>query len=101
MWTTDLHLLLLVAAANGFFTPANIRGCRSGCRSYSTRMRATGMAFAFNAPRFIAFMGPLAGMLIAQFGGFSKMAGVLVYLHSGFCRVPVYRGKGALGLRPV
>ena len=32
---------------------------------FPTRIRATAMAFAFNAPRFIAFLGPLlAGQLI-------------------------------------
>ena len=53
-------------------------------------MRATGMAFVFNAPRFVAFLGPLfAGMLIAQFGGFSKMAVAfsLIYI-LGFVLVP-------------
>ena len=36
------------------------------------------MAFAFNAPRFIAFMGPLlAGSMIVAFGGFGKAAMIL------------------------
>jgi hypothetical protein len=54
-------------------------------------MRATGMAFAFNAPRFIAFMGPLfAGMLIAQFGGFSGMAVAFSFIYIlGFIVVPL------------
>ena len=54
-------------------------------------MRATGMAFAFNAPRFIAFMGPLfAGMLIAQFGGFSEMAVAFSFIYIlGFVVVPL------------
>ena len=34
-----------------------------------------GMAFVFNSPRFIAFLGPMfAGMLIAKLGGFSQVA---------------------------
>jgi hypothetical protein len=41
-------------------------------------MRATALAFAFNAPRFIAFMGPLlAGSMIVAFGGFGKAAMIL------------------------
>ena len=42
---------------------------------FPTRSRGTGIAFVFNAPRFVAFLGPLfAGTLIVQFGGFSKAA---------------------------
>jgi len=42
---------------------------------FPTRIRATGAAFCFNAPRFIAWIGPLvAGTLIANFGGFSNAA---------------------------
>src|SRR5690349_17658210 len=91
MWTTDLHLLVLVAGINGFFT----LGLYSWMpvwlpELFPTRMRATGMAFAFNAPRFIAFMGPLfAGMLIAQFGGISGMAVAFSFIYIlGFIVVP-------------
>jgi MFS family permease len=91
LWTTEVHMLVLVAGINGFFT----LGLYSWMpvwmpELFPTRMRATGMAFAFNAPRFIAFMGPLfAGMLIAQFGGISKMAVAfsLIYI-LGFLVVP-------------
>jgi MFS family permease len=91
MCTTDLHLLLLVAAANGFFTLGQYSWMPVWLPElFPTRMRATGMAFAFNAPRFIAFMGPLfAGMLIAQFGGFSKMAVAFSFIYIlGFVVVP-------------
>jgi hypothetical protein len=45
---------------------------------FPTRIRATAIAFAFNAPRFIAFLGPLlAGQLIVYFGGFSQAATIL------------------------
>ena len=50
---------------------------------YPTRMRATALAFVFNGPRFIAFLGPLlAGTMIVQFGGYGQaaMALALVYL---------------------
>jgi MFS family permease len=92
MWVTDLHLLLLVAAINGFFTLGQYSWMAVWLPElFPTRMRATGMAFAFNAPRFVAFLGPLfAGLLIAQFGGFSKMAVAfsLIYI-LGFIVVPL------------
>ena len=90
-WTTDLNLLLLVAAANGFFTLGQYSWMSVWLPElFPTRMRATGMAFTFNAPRFIAFMGPLfAGMLIAQFGGFSGMAVAFSFIYIlGFIVVP-------------
>ncbi len=90
-WTTDLHLLLLVAAINGFFTLGQYSWMSVWLPElFPTRMRATGMAFVFNGPRFIAFMGPLfAGMLIAQFGGFSGMAVAFSFIYIlGFVLVP-------------
>jgi hypothetical protein len=45
-------------------------------------MRATALAFAFNGPRFIAFLGPLlAGTMITQFGGFDHAAMVLASIY--------------------
>jgi MFS family permease len=90
-WTTDLHLLLLVAAVNGFFTLGQYSWMSVWLPElYPTRMRATGMAFTFNSPRFIAFLGPLfAGMLIAQLGGFSGMAVTFSFIYIlGFVLVP-------------
>jgi hypothetical protein len=48
------------------------------------------MAFVFNTPRFIAFLGPLfAGLLIAHFGGFGKMAVAFSFIYIlGFVLVP-------------
>jgi MFS family permease len=90
-WTTDLHLLLLVAAINGFFTLGQYSWMSVWLPElFPTRMRATGMAFAFNSPRFIAFLGPMfAGALIAQFGGVSNVAVTfsLIYI-LGFVLVP-------------
>ena len=90
-WTTDLHLLLLVAAVNGFFTLGQYSWMSVWLPElFPTRMRATGMAFTFNSPRFIAFLGPLfAGVLIAQFGGFSGMAVAFSFIYIlGFVLVP-------------
>ena len=49
-----------------------------------------GLAFTFNAPRFIAFLGPLfAGLLIVQFGGFSHAAITIACIYVlGFCVTP-------------
>jgi MFS family permease len=69
-WTHDLTLLLVVTVVNGFFT----LGLYSWMpvwmpELFPTPVRATGMAFAFNMPRFIAFLGPLvAGTLIGSLG---------------------------------
>jgi MFS family permease len=91
LWTTDLHLLLLVAAINGFFTLGQYSWMSVWLPElFPTRMRATGMAFTFNGPRFIASLGPLfAGVLIAQFGGYSKMAVAFSFIYIlGFILVP-------------
>jgi MFS family permease len=91
LWTSDLNLLLVVAAVNGFFTLGQYSWMSVWLPElFPTRLRATGMAFAFNAPRFIAFLGPLfAGLLIAQFGGFSKMAVAFSFIYIlGFILVP-------------
>ena len=76
LWTHDLSLLLIAAAVNGFFS----LGLYSWMpvwlpELFPTRMRATGAAFVFNSPRFIAWLGPIiAGTLVANFGGFSNAA---------------------------
>jgi MFS family permease len=76
LWTHDLHMLLVAACVNGFFS----LGLYSWMpvwlpELFPTRIRATGAAFCFNTPRFIAWIGPLvAGTLIANFGGFSNAA---------------------------
>ena len=91
LWTTDLHLLLLVAAINGFFTLGQYSWMSVWLPElFPTRMRATGMAFTFNSPRFIAFLGPLfAGALIAQLGGVSNVAVTFSFIYIlGFVLVP-------------
>ena len=48
---------------------------RIPARGASPWMRATAVAFGFNAPRFIAFLGPLvAGTLVSDFGGYGQAA---------------------------
>jgi MFS family permease len=84
LWTQDLTLLLVVAAINGFFSLGQYSWMPVWLPElFPTRIRATGMAFVFNAPRFIAFLGPLlAGTLIVSFGGFGHAATIvaLIYL---------------------
>lgn len=91
LWTHDLHLIVLVAAINGFFTLGQYSWMSVWMPElFPTRMRATGLAFAFNAPRFIAFLGPLfAGMMISKLGGFSNVAVAFSFIYIlGFVAVP-------------
>ena len=83
MWTSDLHTLVLMAGLNGLFTLGQYSWMAVWLPElFPTRSRATGMAFVFNAPRFIAFLGPLfAGLLIAQLGGFSKVAVAFSFIY--------------------
>ena len=91
LWTTDLNLLLVAAAVNAFFTLGQYSWMPVWLPElFPTRSRATGLAFTFNAPRFIAFLGPLyAGVLIAQFGGFSRAAMTIACIYAlGFIVTP-------------
>src|SRR5262249_35741996 len=83
LWTQDPALLLIVTAINGFFTLGQYSWMPVWLPElFPTRSRATGIAFAFNAPRFIAFLGPLlAGQMIVQFGGFSQAAMVFACIY--------------------
>ncbi len=91
LWTHDLTLLLVVAGVNAFFTLGQYSWMPVWLPElFPTRSRATGIAFSFNAPRFIAFLGPLfAGTLIVEFGGYSHaaMSIALIYV-LGFCVAP-------------
>jgi MFS family permease len=91
LWTQDLTLLLVAAAVNAFFTLGQYSWMPVWLPElFPTRSRATGLAFTFNAPRFIAFLGPLfAGVLIVQFGGFSRAAMTIACIYVlGFCVAP-------------
>jgi MFS family permease len=99
LWTSDLNLLLLAACVNGFFTLGQYSWMPVWLPElFPTRVRATGMAFAFNTPRFIACIGPLvAGALIANFGGFGNTAVTISMIYVlGFVAaifLPETRGK--------
>jgi MFS family permease len=81
--TTDLKLLLLLATVNAFFSNGQYTWMPVWLPElYPTRVRATALAFAFNGPRFIAFLGPLlAGAMITEFGGFGQAAMVLASIY--------------------
>jgi MFS family permease len=93
LWTHKLSLLLLVCAINAIFSLGQYTWCSTWLpEAYPTRIRATAVSFVFNAPRFVAFLGPLvAGTLITYFGGYGKAALILstIYL-LGICAVPFF-----------
>jgi MFS family permease len=99
LWTRELSLLLAVAAANAFFTLGQYSWMPTWLPElYPTRIRGTAVAFAFNAPRFVAFLGPLvAGTLIAEFGGYGNAAVSVAAIYllglSVVWLVPETRGK--------
>jgi MFS family permease len=91
LWTSDPTLLLIVTGINGFFTLGQYSWMPVWLPElFPTRLRATGIAFAFNAPRFIAFLGPLlAGQMIVAFGGFGQAATIISFIYIvGFCAAP-------------
>jgi MFS family permease len=81
--TRDPQLLLLLAFVNALFSNGQFTWMPAWLPElYPTRMRATALAFAFNGPRFIAFLGPLlAGTMIVQFGGYGRAAMVLALIY--------------------
>jgi MFS family permease len=99
LWTHDLGLLLVAAGVNGLFTLGQYSWMPVWLPElFPTRVRATALAFAFNTPRFVAFLGPLfAPVLINYFGGLGNaaMSISLIYV-VGFLAalaLPETRGK--------
>ncbi len=99
VWTHSLFLLLIVCAINAFFTIGQFTWCSTWLPEvFPTRIRGTAVSFCFNAPRFIAFLGPLlAGTLITYFGNYGKAAVIvgLIYI-VGIVATPFFpetRGK--------
>jgi MFS family permease len=99
LWTHDPALLLAVAAVNAFFCQGLFSWMPTWLPElFPTHLRATAMAFAFNMPRFIAFLGPLlAGTLIVRFGGYGYSALLISCIYVlGFAAaflLPETRGK--------
>jgi MFS family permease len=71
--------LLIIVGVHGFFTLGLWAWATIWLPElFPTRMRATAMAFVFNAPRLIAAMGPLiAGALIVMLGGMGVAAAIV------------------------
>jgi MFS family permease len=92
LWVNDPTLLLLAAAVNGFFCQGMFSWMPTWVPElFPTHLRATAMAFAFNMPRFIAFLGPLlAGTLIVKFGGYGQTAMLIACIYIlGFAVTPL------------
>jgi len=81
--TRELGWLLLLAYLNAIFSNGQYTWMSAWLPElFPTRVRATALAFAFNAPRLIAFLGPLvAGAMIVQFGGFGQAAMALATIY--------------------
>lgn len=81
--TNELHWLLVLAFVNAIFSNGQYTWMPVWLPElFPTRMRATALAFAFNAPRFIAFLGPfLAGTMIVAFGGYGQAAMVFALIY--------------------
>lgn len=82
-WTQDLRMLLVLSFVNAIFSNGQYTWMPVWLPElYPTRMRATALAFAFNAPRFLAFLGPLlAGTMIVGLGGFGQAAVMLASVY--------------------
>lgn len=83
LWTHNLALLLIVCGINAVFSLGQYTWCSAWLPEiYPTRIRGTAIGFCFNAPRFVAFLGPLvAGTLITYFGGYGKAAVILSMIY--------------------
>jgi len=79
LWAQDVYGLLFSVAVFGFFTLGIWAWAPIWLPElFPTRMRATAVAFTFNAPRFISCMGPLiAGTLIVSLGGYGPAATIV------------------------
>jgi MFS family permease len=93
LWTHQLYLILAVCALNAIFSLGQYTWCSTWLpEAYPTRIRATAVSFVFNAPRFLACLGPLAaGTLITYFGGYGQAAVIVgtIYL-VGICAAPFF-----------
>ena len=79
LWIRDIYVLLFGVAVFGFFTLGIWAWAPIWLPElFPTRMRATAIAFTFNAPRLIACIGPLiAGTLIVVLGGYGPAATIV------------------------
>jgi MFS-type transporter involved in bile tolerance (Atg22 family) len=80
----DRHALLVMAAANGFFTTGQFAWMTVYLPElFPTRVRGSAISLVYDSSRSIAAFGPLlAGWLISSFGGIGTAAAMmsLVYV---------------------
>src|SRR5262245_25199837 len=79
LWARGLRPLLFFVGVFGFFSLGIWAWAPIWLPElFPTRMRATAVAFSFNAPRFISCVGPLiAGTLIVRLGGYGPAATIV------------------------
>jgi len=79
LWAHNIYVLLFCVGVFGFFTLGIWAWAPIWLPElFPTRMRSTAIAFSFNAPRFIACIGPLiAGTLIVGLGGYGPAATII------------------------
>jgi MFS family permease len=91
LWAQDIYVLLFVVGVFGFFSLGIWAWAPIWLPElFPTRMRATAVAFCFNAPRFISCIGPLiAGTLIVSLGGYGPAATIVgLFFILGFAAAP-------------
>ena len=79
----DRHVLLLMAAATGFFTNGQFAWMTVYLPElFPTRVRGSAMCLVFDGSRLIAAIGPLmAGWLISSFGGIGTAAALMSLIY--------------------
>jgi MFS family permease len=79
MWAQSMAALLAAVTVFGFFTGGIWAWAPIWLPElFPTRMRGTAVAFAFNAPRFVSWIGPLiGGSLIVSLGGYGRAATIV------------------------
>jgi MFS family permease len=80
---SDRHTLLVMAAANGFFTGGQFSWMTIYLPElFPTRVRGSAMCLVFDSSRGIAALGPLmAGWLISFFGGIGRAAAMMSVIY--------------------
>jgi MFS family permease len=81
--TSDLHLLLLIAAVLGIFASGQFTWMSAWLPElFPTQLRATAVGFIFNGPRFLAAIGTLlSGALIVKFGGYGNACMIVATIY--------------------
>jgi MFS family permease len=79
LWAPNLAILLVCVTVFGFFSIGIWAWAPIWLPElFPTRMRGTAIAFCFNGPRLISWIGPLiAGTLIVSLGGFGGAATII------------------------